>query len=135
MAGNQAVFDAAMRRAQGYAFENQWDRALKEYQRALAEFPNDVQARTNYAQALYRLQQFGPAQEEYALLLKLRPNDPFLLNRLAEISQHMGRKADALNYYALLAQVYLGQNQTREAIAAFKTLLDLDASRRDSRER
>src|SRR6476619_5713511 len=35
MAGNQAVFDAAMRRAQSYAFENQWDRAIKEYQRAL----------------------------------------------------------------------------------------------------
>src|SRR5690349_5379864 len=108
MAGNQAVFDAAMRRAQGYAFENQWDRALKEFQRAL---------------------------EEYTLLLKLRPNDAFLLNRLAEISQGLGRKADAQQYYALLAQVYVSQNQPREAIATFKTLLEMDPTRRDARER
>ena len=95
MAGNQAVFDAAMRRAQGYAFENQWDRALKEYQRAIAEFPNDGQARQNYAQALYRLQQYPQALEEYTGLLKVHPSDPFLLNRLAEINVAMGRRADA----------------------------------------
>src|SRR4051812_9856642 len=135
MAGNQAVFDAAMRRAQGYAFENQWDRAIKEYQRALAEFPNDGQARTNYAQALYRLQQYPAALEEYIGLLKARPNDPFLLNRLAEINIAMGRKADALAQYNVLAQVYVGQNQPREAVAAFRALLEIEPGRRDARER
>jgi tetratricopeptide (TPR) repeat protein len=135
MAGNQAVFDAAMRRAQGYAFENQWDRALKEYQRAIAEFPNDGQARQNYAQALYRLQQYPQALDEYTGLLKAHPSDPFLLNRLAEINVAMGRRADAGTFYQQLAQVYLGQNQTREAINAFQELIKIEPTRRDARER
>ena len=95
MAGNQAVFDAALRRAQGYAFENQWDKAIKEYQRALAEFPNEVEARTNYAQALYRQGQLPGAFDEYTGLLKARPNDPFILGRLAEIAETLGRRSDA----------------------------------------
>ncbi len=135
MAGNQAVFDAAMRRAQGYAFENQWDRALKEYQRAIAEFPNDGQARQNYAQALYRLQQYPQALDEYIGLLKSHPSDPFLLNRLAEINVAMGRRPDAAGYYQQLAQVYLGQNQTREAITAFQALIAIEPNRRDAHER
>src|SRR5205823_1856667 len=124
MAGNQAVFDAALRRAQGYAFENQWDKAIKEYQRALAEFPNEVEARTNYAQALYRQGQLPGAFDEYTGLLKARPNDPFILGRLAEIAETLGRRSDALTYYQILAQVYLGQNQRRRQAEAAGTAFD-----------
>ena len=35
MSGNKAIFDTAMKRAHEYAWANQWERAMKEYVRAL----------------------------------------------------------------------------------------------------
>src|SRR5436305_97433 len=53
MAGNKTIYDTAMKRAHEYAWANQWDRALKEYGRALAEFPNDRTAQRNMAQCMF----------------------------------------------------------------------------------
>src|SRR6476469_7937725 len=47
----------------------------------------------------------------------------------------MGLKPDALTYYNQLAQVYNAQNQPREAIATYKTVLELEPTRREARER
>ena len=65
MAGNKAIFDTAMKHAHEYAWANQWERAMKEYGRALAEFPDDRTAQRNMAQCLFRLRQWPQAQAAY----------------------------------------------------------------------
>lgn len=63
MAGNKAIFDTAMKRAHEYAWANQWERAMKEYGRAMAEFPDDMTARRNMAQCMFRLRKWAPSLE------------------------------------------------------------------------
>ena len=106
MAGNKAAFDAAMARAQSYAFSDAWDKALREYQRAVEEFPQDAQARTNLAQALFRLQRWPAALAAYQDLLPGRPSDPFVLNRIAECQNHLGQTEAAEQTYLQVAQIY-----------------------------
>jgi tetratricopeptide (TPR) repeat protein len=135
VAGDKAAFDAAMKRAQDYAFENAWDKALREYQRALDEFPDDANAQTNMAQALFRLQQWPAALQAYNNLLRVRPSDPFVLNRIAECQVSLQQPADAERTYMQVATVYGAQNQIRDALGALRTVLGLNAGNRLARER
>jgi tetratricopeptide (TPR) repeat protein len=135
VAGNKAAFDAAMARAQSYAFSDAWDKALREYQRAVEEFPQDAQARTNLAQALFRLQRWPAALAAYQDLLPGRPSDPFVLNRIAECQSHLGQAEAAEQTYLQVAQIYSAQNQMREALAALRSILQINPANRAARAR
>ena len=52
MAGNRRIFDEAMRQGTNYAWDSQWNKAAAEYERAIAEFPDDASAYTALGQAL-----------------------------------------------------------------------------------
>ncbi|MEO5953657.1 MAG: tetratricopeptide repeat protein, partial [Chloroflexia bacterium] len=122
MAGNKAIFDTAMKRAHEYAWANQWERAMKEYGRAMAEFPDDMTARRNMAQCLFRLRRWAPALEAYEALAKDESGDLFTVNRLAEIHLAMGSLDQAKATYMRLVDLYVGKNQFHEAIRALRDL-------------
>ncbi len=122
MSGNKAIFDTAMKRAHEYAWANQWERAMKEYMRALTEFPDDMTARRNMAQSLFRLRRWDEALAAYEELVQAEPNDLFGINRLAEIhlaNQHLDL---AKSTYMRLADLYTAKSQYHEAIRALRDL-------------
>jgi len=118
MAGNKAIFDTAMKRAHDHAWANQWDRALKEYNRALAEFPTDRTVLRNRAQCLLRLRKWQEAETAYTDLTVSDPSDLFALNRLAEIYLAQRQMERAVETYNRLADLYIKSNQIHEAIRA-----------------
>ncbi len=131
MAGNKAIYDTAMKRAHDYAWANHWDRAIKEYDRALSEFPNDLTAGRNKAQCLFRLRQWPEALTAYDSLVQHDPTDLFAINRLAEIYLAVGQQDKASGTYFRLADQYATQHQFHEAIRALR---DLARAVPDSRE-
>ena len=122
MAGNKSIYDTAMKRAHEYAWANQWERAMKEYGRAITEFPNDRTAQRNLAQCMFRLRQWPQALEAYERLLDADPTDAFALNRLAEIHLALGQQESADTTYNRLADLYIENNQLHEAIRALRDL-------------
>ncbi|HKP51987.1 MAG TPA: tetratricopeptide repeat protein [Chloroflexia bacterium] len=122
MAGNKAIYDTAMKRAHQYAWSNQWDRAIKEYSRALTEMPSDSTAQRNMAQCYFRLKQWPQALTAYEALLNSDPSDLFALNRLAEIYVALGQNEQAITTYNRLADLYVQGNQFHEAIRALRDL-------------
>src|SRR5437763_1100883 len=103
MAGNKSIYDTAMKRSHEYAWANQWERAMKEYGRALSEFPNDRTAQRNMAQCMFRLRQWPQALSAYEHLLSADATDAFALNRLAEIYLALGQQDNAQTAYSRLA--------------------------------
>jgi tetratricopeptide (TPR) repeat protein len=122
MAGNKAIYDTAMKRAHEYAWANQWDRAIREYKRAITEFPGDRTAQRNMAQCLFRLRQWPQAETAYQDLINSDPTDLFALNRLAEIYLALGQQDNALSTYNQLADQYVATSQFHEAIRALRDL-------------
>ena len=122
MAANKATYDTAMKRAQQYAWANQWERAIKEYKRALTYAPNDPVAQRNMAQCFFRLKQWPQALEAYQALLATDPGDLFALNRLAEIYLALGHQDQALATYNHLADLYIEGKQGHEAVRALGDL-------------
>ncbi|HUP28288.1 MAG TPA: tetratricopeptide repeat protein, partial [Chloroflexia bacterium] len=122
MAANKAIFETAMKRAHDHAWANQWGRALKEYDRALAEFPSDRTVLRNRAQCLLRLRRWEDAETAYSDLISSDPADLFALNRLAEVYLAQRRLEQAAEAYNRLADLYVANNQLHEAVRA---LMDL----------
>ncbi|MBF6613938.1 MAG: tetratricopeptide repeat protein [Chloroflexi bacterium] len=135
MAGNKAIYDTAMKRAHEYAWANQWDRAQKEYGRALTEFPEDRTAQRNMAQCLFRLRQWPEALAAYQELINTDPGDLFAINRLAEVYLAVGQPDNALSTYTRLANLYIAGNQLHEAIRALRDLSRALPRNRDTHNR
>ena len=95
---------------------------MKEYGRALSEFPNDRTAQRNMAQCMFRLRQWPQALAAYERLLSADATDAFALNRLAEIYLALGQQDNAQTAYTRLADLYIENNQIYEAIRALRDL-------------
>jgi tetratricopeptide (TPR) repeat protein len=95
MAGNQAAFEAAVKKAQSYAWEERWMKAIEQYEAAIAEFPDDVSVRSGLAFAYYRGERLKEALREYRRVRDANPEDPVARTKIAQILEELGRGADA----------------------------------------
>ncbi|MFN2110565.1 MAG: tetratricopeptide repeat protein [Anaerolineae bacterium] len=106
MASNRLRFDEAIQKANDSVWDEKWDDAVRSYERALAEFPDDVSALMGYAWALFNAQDLDPALEIYQRLTTLSPADPGPYERIAEIYERNGDTAQAAETYYEAGQHY-----------------------------
>jgi len=125
MAGNRGIYNAAMKRAQEYAQKGQWAAALKEYQRAAAEFPEDMDARLGIAAAYAGLQRWREAQEVYRKLQQEAPEDPVILERLAESYVQGQDLSQAREVLLRLSDLHVLHRKIPQAIGALERLSQL----------
>ncbi len=122
MAGNRGIYNAAMKRAQELAQKQQWAAALREYQRAAAEFPEDMDARLGIAAAYAGLQRWKEAQEVYRKLQQETPEDPVILERLAESYIQGKDLAQAREVLLRLSDLHVLHRKVPQAIAVLERL-------------
>ena len=73
MAGNRALYDRAMEQSREAARQKNWEEALKQAVRALQEFPQDADARSSVAVALFNTGKYPQALQIFE---ELRGSDP-----------------------------------------------------------
>src|SRR4030042_6981262 len=95
MGGDRAAFEAAVKRANSYAWEERWMKAIEQYELATAEFPEDVSARGGLAFAYYRGERLREALREDRRLSELRPDDWAPRGTMAAILERLGRSSDS----------------------------------------
>ncbi len=122
MARNRKIFEEAMRAGAGAAWDKNWDQAIAAYQRALAEFPNDVGALTSLGLAYFGAGRWESALEAYGRASQLDPDDPVLFERIGKTLERLGRMEHAAQAYLSAADRYLSQRQ--DANLALKRWLD-----------
>lgn len=124
MAGNRLRFNEAIQKANDCVWDEKWNDAVRFYQRALGEFPDDVSALMGYAWALLNSEDLAAALATYRRLTTLNPSDPGPYERIAEICERTGDGARA-------AEVYYeaGRRYGKQGLAA-KQVASLEASAR-----
>ena len=91
MAGNRQMFEAAIKRGHALARQQAWDKAIVEYRRALAEFPNDLSALTAAASVLIKLKRLPDALTVLQHACQLKPDEVATLKEAwARSEQTMG---------------------------------------------
>ena len=109
MAGNRKVFEEAMREGADAAWEESWDQAIAAYQRALAEFPDDIGVLTGLGLAYSGAGQLEAALNAYQQANKLSPDDPVLYGHMGQVYEQLGQGKEAADAYMASAERYLSQ--------------------------
>ncbi len=120
MPGNREIFAAAMSQADSLRWESQWAEAARQYQRALAEFPNDVGARSGLGFCYMQTGQWDAALAEYRRVLDLDATSVIALSKIAELYVLLHRRADAFRAYLALGDHYAQSGQPARAEAAWQ---------------
>ena len=131
MPGNKATFQDAMNKAFNAAWDKQWQKAVAEYRRALAEFPNDLSVRLSLAHALEESGQMESALREYQHLAQAQPSDPTPLMRVAALQEKLRHPADAVTTYLALADMFLKAQMRDKAIEVWRRISALEPERID----
>lgn len=87
MAGNRAIFDRAMEQCRDASAQGRWEDSLRAAVRALQEFPQDLEARTAAAVALFQTNRFDKALQAFRDLYETDRTNAFfsaiLLNAIS----------------------------------------------------
>lgn len=125
MARNRQVFEQAMRQGTNYAWDRQWDKAVAEYQRAVAEFPNEAPAYVALGQALVHANRDKEALAIYQQAARLTPDDPLALARVAEMQEQTGDVTGSVQTWLLAADLHLRRRAVDEAVQVWQHVEDV----------
>src|SRR5947209_6415751 len=125
MPGSKQAFSTAMNAADRYRWDSQWAEAAQEYQRALAEFPDDAMARSGLGFCYMQTKQWQKALDEYEYTLKRDPSNVIALSKTAELYGILNRRDDAYQAYLHLANLYSQAGQGSRAEAAWQRAVQL----------
>ncbi len=135
MPGNRQAFSTAMNAADRYRWDSQWAEAAQEYQRALAEFPDDAMARGGLGFCYMQTKQWQQALHEYEYTLKRDPSNVIALSKTAELYGILHRRDDAYIAYLHLADLYSQAGQGARAEAAWQKAIQLSPDDPEPHER
>jgi tetratricopeptide (TPR) repeat protein len=135
MPGNKQVFNAAMSAADRFRWDSQWTEAAREYQRALAEFPEDAAARGGLGFCYMQTRQWQLALDEYEFILRRDSSNVIALSKIAELYAIFNRRDDAQQAYLYLAEAYVQASQGQRAEAAWQKAIQLAPGNPEPHER
>jgi tetratricopeptide (TPR) repeat protein len=116
MARNREVFEQAMNAGHSAAWDQEWNKAIVHYAKAIQEIPDDPMAHTSLGLALLQAKRYDDALKIYNRAHQLSPDDPVPLEKSADVLERLGRLKEAAQQYVTVADVYLGQRDLDKAI-------------------
>ena len=135
MAGNRAIFDRAMEQSRDATRQGRWDEALKNAVRALQEYPQDADARTAAAVALFNSGKLDKALQIFEELHKSDPENTFFLGYIAQCHERTGNSNDAVKTLKAIADLHQAQRRTVKVVETLRELLRLRPELDDERLR
>ncbi|HSB65578.1 MAG TPA: tetratricopeptide repeat protein [Anaerolineales bacterium] len=126
MSGDQQAFQYAMNQGHSAAWDQEWENAVTFYRMAMAEFPDNYNALTSLALALYELQKYPEAGEFYQKAALISPNDPMPFEKVAEIIERSGDISKATKAYMDVADVYARNKDVDKAVRTWTHVLALN---------
>lgn len=134
MSGNRAIYNRAMEQSREAARLQLWDDALKGAARALQEFPQDGDARTAAAVALFHTGKLAQALQMLQELHQADPENPFFLEYIARAQERQGQIDQAVATYQMLSELHQNRRAVGKTIEVLREILRLRPELDDQRE-
>jgi tetratricopeptide (TPR) repeat protein len=116
MARNRELFEQSMNAGHSAAWDQEWNKAIVQYARAIQEIPDDPMAHTSLGLALLQAKRYDDALKIYNRAHQLSPDDPVPLEKSADVLERLGRLKEAAQQYVTVADIYLAQRDLDKAI-------------------
>jgi len=116
MPGRDDIFQKAMNEGHSAAWDQEWEKAVTAYRRALEEFPDHPKALNSLGLALYQLNQFEEALQIYKHAAKISTDDPAPIEKVAKLSERPGDLKPAMDAAIRAGDLFLKQRDTDKAL-------------------
>jgi tetratricopeptide (TPR) repeat protein len=137
------------------AAKGQFDKAIAEWKKLLTESSNDGSVHNNIGDLHIKRNAVAEAIESYLLaggafhasgsalkaiavykkILKLDPSRYSVYQQLGDLNAERGLVNNAVSDYLTLSKLYLKDGRTREALAVYRKIVDLDPTNLSARQR
>jgi len=115
MPGREDVFQKAMNQGHSHAWDQEWSKAVNSYRKALEEFPDHPKALSSLGLALLQSQQYEDALQIYQRVAQLSPTDPVPFERLAQLSERLGKIKEAIDAAMKAGELYFKNRDIEKA--------------------
>lgn len=116
MPGRDDIFQKAMNEGHSAAWDQEWSKAVAAYRRALEEFPDHPKALNSLGAALHQLNQVDEALQIYSRAVKVSPDDPMPMEKVAQLSERVGDLKTAMEAAIRAGDLFLKQRDAEKAL-------------------
>ena len=115
MPGQEDNFQKAMNQGHSHAWDQEWSKAVISYRKALEEFPDHPKALSSLGLALLQSQQYNEALQIYQRVAELSPTDPVPFERIAQLSERLGKIKEATEAAMKAGELHLNNRDVEKA--------------------
>ncbi|HNT54958.1 MAG TPA: tetratricopeptide repeat protein [Anaerolineaceae bacterium] len=133
--GDPEAFQKAMNLGHDAAWDQDWEHAAQYYRQALDLMPENTQALTSLALALFEMQDFEGALSAYQQASFRDPDDPIPVEKMARIYERMGRLGEAIKASLQAADLFLKAREVEKALQNWTQVLSLQPENVSARSR
>ncbi|MDD2921528.1 MAG: tetratricopeptide repeat protein, partial [Anaerolineales bacterium] len=126
MTGREDIFQKSMNDGHSAAWDQEWEKAVSAYRRALQEFPDHPKALNSLGLALYQLGRIEDALQIYMTVAKISQDDPVPMEKVAQISERMGELKTAVDASMRAGDLFLQQRDTEKALENWLRITNLN---------
>jgi tetratricopeptide (TPR) repeat protein len=135
MAWDQEKFDEALDKGNSYAWEQEWDEAIKSYREALEEFPDNPAALTSLGLAFTEKGDLESALQCYQHAAQVNPDDAVAISSLARMYEKLDHLEEAAQSFTKAAELYLKNHVNEKAIENYDSVIHLQPGNLNARIR
>lgn len=126
MSGNREAFQQAMNQGHSAAWDQRWDHAVRFYELALQEFPEDSKALSSLGLAYYELQDYETSLRYYMRAARFSPQDPIPFDKVATLCERLGKLEHSQQAAMQAAELYLRAREIQKAIENWQRVTRLN---------
>jgi tetratricopeptide (TPR) repeat protein len=126
MAGRDDLFEKAMNAGHSAAWDQQWDKAVVSYRKALEESPDNPKALTSLGLALFQLQRYEESLQVYQKAAQAEPSDPIPLEKMGQLFQRLGKPPEAIQCFIKAGDLYIRAQEADKALENWVHVTQLD---------
>ncbi|MDP1715822.1 MAG: tetratricopeptide repeat protein [Anaerolineales bacterium] len=126
MPGRDDIFQKAMNEGHSAAWDQEWDKAVSAYRRALQEIPDQPKALNSLGLALYQIGSIEESLQVYMIVAKISPDDPVPMEKVAHLSERLGNLKNATDAALRAGDLFIQQRDTQKALENWVRVTNLN---------
>lgn len=127
MPGRDDIFQKAMNEGHSAAWDQEWDKAVSAYRRALQEMPDHPKALNSLGLALYQLGNIEESLQIYSNVARISPDDPVPMEKVAQLSERLGNLNNAIDAALRAGDLFLQQHDIDKALENWVRITNLNS--------
>lgn len=116
MANDRARFEEALNKGHTHSWDQRWDDAIREFQAAVSEFPNEPAPYAGLGNAYSELKRLDKALENYKLAARYSQGDLIYLKEVAKLQEKLGQLSEAGQTYLAVGEIQFRRQMMDEAM-------------------